>query len=85
MINTSKRLVNLENTKIAFTVVEKQKNVFSVSLRSISGYDVSHIASALGGGGHSQASGLEIREDFKDNLDKLIKLCKDEIEQVSNV
>ncbi len=78
-------LVNLENTKIAFTVVEKQKNVFSVSLRSISGYDVSHIASALGGGGHSQASGFEIREDFKDNLDKLIKLCKDEIEQVSNV
>lgn len=78
-------LVNLENTKIAFTIIEKQKNVFSVSLRSVVGYDVSRIASNFGGGGHTQASGLEIREDFKENLDKLIMLCKEEIAKVAYV
>ncbi len=78
-------LVDLENTKIAFTVVEKQKNIFSVSLRSVLGYNVSNIAASFCGGGHTQASGLEIRENFKENLDKLILLCKEEISKVSNV
>ena len=78
-------LVNIENTKIAFTVIEKQQNVFSVSLRSILGYDVSKIANYFDGGGHSQASGCEIRNDYKNKLQELITLCKEEIERKSNV
>ncbi len=74
-------LCNIEDTKIAFTMTEKQKNVFSVSLRSVMGYDVSHIATYFGGGGHTQASGCEISQNIKDNTQKLIDLCKDEIKR----
>ena len=74
-------LCNIEDTKIAFTMTEKQKNVFSVSIRSVMGYDVSHIATYFGGGGHTQASGCEISQNIKDNTQKLIDLCKDEIKR----
>ena len=73
------RLVNIENTKIAFVLLEKPNKVYSISLRSVFGYDVSHIAKQFGGGGHKQAAGGDIRENLDESIEKLVSLCKQEI------
>lgn len=78
-------LCNIEDTKIAFVMTEKQNGVFSVSLRSNVGYDVSNIATTFGGGGHTQASGCEISQDVEENTKRLINLCKKEIKGKNNV
>lgn len=51
-------LLNINDTLFAFVIKQKEKNVYSVSLRCKKGYDVSKIAKMFGGGGHIQASGL---------------------------
>ena len=51
-------LLNMSGVKIAFLIKQKQKNTFTVSLRSKQGYNVSKIAEKYGGGGHIQAAGL---------------------------
>ena len=79
------KLVNLENCKISFVISEKQKNLFSVSLRCLQGYDVSKVANKFGGGGHIQASGCEITGDFNDILKKVIQECKTAISEAENV
>ena len=68
-------LVNLEGTKIAFLIVEKQKNVYRINFRSIEGYDVSKIANKFNGGGHSQASGGSIIGKFKPSLKAVVDEC----------
>ena len=69
-------LINLEGTKIAFLIVEKQKNAYRINFRSIKGYNVSKVAQKFNGGGHIQASGGSFSGDFKKNLAKLIQECK---------
>ncbi len=50
-------LLNIDNNLFAFVIKQKEKNVYTVSLRCKEGYDVSSVAKIVDGGGHKQASG----------------------------
>ncbi len=69
------KLVNLEDTKIAFLMTEKQKSVYSINLRSLINYDVSKVAQKFNGGGHKQASGGEIRGKLEDCEKLIVEEC----------
>ena len=69
-------ITNIENTKIAFILTEKQKNVFSLSLRCVKEYDVSKVAKKFNGNGHKQSAGGEIRGNIENCLKKVIDECK---------
>lgn len=71
-------LLSLEGTKIAYLVKEKGKNAYSVSLRSLKGYDVSHIAQKFGGGGHIQAAGFYFGGKLKEFEKELLFECQKE-------
>ena len=71
-------LMSLEGTKIAYLIKEKAKNTYSVSLRSLKGYDVSKIAQKFGGGGHIQAAGFYIGGKLKDFEKQLLFECQKE-------
>ena len=69
------KLVNLEHTKIAFVMTEKQKSVFSISFRSLINYDVSKVAKIFKGGGHKQASGGEIKGKLEECEKMVVAEC----------
>lgn len=71
-INT---FANIENTKIAFILTEKQKNVFSISLRCLKDYDVSSVARKFGGNGHKQSAGAEIVGNVEDCVNLVLDEC----------
>ena len=52
------QLLSVEDAKIAVLFIEKENGKIDVGLRSRVGYDVSSIATRLGGGGHKQAAGV---------------------------
>ncbi len=56
--NLVNELLNINDNKFAFVIKQKEKNTYSVSLRSKLGYNVAEIALKFGGGGHEQASGF---------------------------
>lgn len=52
---------SVEGTDFGFVMVEIDRNHFSISFRSRTGFDVSPLAERLGGGGHAAAAGARIR------------------------
>lgn len=74
-------LLNYENTKIAFTMFEKQNKVYSLSFRCLKNYNVAEVASKLGGGGHNQAAGGKISGDEKECLQKVLNLVSEELKR----
>lgn len=54
------QLLSVDVAKIAVLLTEKDSGKIDVGLRSRTGFDVSTIARALGGGGHKQAAGALI-------------------------
>lgn len=77
-INT---LLNLEGTKVAVLLVEKQKNVFRLNFRCLKGYDVSIVANQFNGGGHTQASGGTFYGTLKEALSQVIKASKEAVKK----
>lgn len=73
-------LLNLEGTKISFTMIEIQKDFYSLSFRSLKDYNVANVASKFGGGGHPQAAGGRIGGDKDVCLNKVIDELKLEIQ-----
>ncbi len=65
-------LLNFENTKVSFVMTEKQNNIYSLSFRSIKGYNVAKVAQHFGGGGHAQACGAEIKGSVEKNVEKIL-------------
>ena len=53
-------IVQTKEADFCLIMVEKDRGVLSVSLRSRNSFDVSKIATALGGGGHKAAAGARI-------------------------
>lgn len=51
-------ILNLEDNLFSFVIKQKEKNTYTVSLRCKEGYDVAKVANAFGGGGHTQAAGM---------------------------
>ncbi len=55
----SRALVSIHNINYSFSLVEEEKGVFSLSLRSKDGYNVKEKAERFGGGGHICAAGAK--------------------------
>jgi len=74
---------NIGNTKFVFAVSQDNldKNLYNLSFRSCSGsgFIVRHIAEKLGGGGHNEASGAQVKCE---NIDEAIKLVKSAINEL---
>ncbi|MBQ7884893.1 MAG: bifunctional oligoribonuclease/PAP phosphatase NrnA [Clostridia bacterium] len=74
-------MLNTADNKIAFMVKQKDKNTYTVSLRSKEGYNVARVAEKFGGGGHKQASGFAFTGALIKNIDLIYKECLNEINQ----
>lgn len=77
----SSELNKLDKAKIAFSIVEKEKNMYYVSFRSKIGFPVREIAEKLGGGGHLYACASKIYDD-KINVNLLSKRVLKEIKTI---
>ena len=77
-------MLNTDDNKIAFVIKQKEKNTFTVSLRSKEGYNVAKIAEMLGGGGHIQAAGCAFIGAPVRHAEMIYKECLKEITQVDS-
>ena len=64
---------NIEGVEVSIFLREVEDNFFRVSLRSNDYVDVSEVASAFNGGGHSKAAGCDIHESLDVAIKKLVK------------
>jgi phosphoesterase RecJ-like protein len=72
---SSDMLKDIRGYDFCFTIIEKEKGIFTVSFRSQKGVDVSVFAEALGnGGGHKAAAGVVIRGESAKEVEEGI-LC----------
>lgn len=74
--NKIKSVVGVE---IAAALIEREPNLVKISFRSKDSerYDVSKLATTLGGGGHKAAAGAKIKLNIKDALDKVVNTVKE--------
>lgn len=78
----SSELLSYIGVNISCCMTQVEDNVFSCSIRSMIGYDVSKIANAFGGGGHVCASGCKIKaKTIEDAKNKFIKATKTYLKQ----
>ena len=77
-------MLNTDDNKIAFVIKQKEKNTFTVSLRSKQGYNVAKIAEIFGGGGHIQASGCAFTGAPVRHAEIIYKECLREINRVDS-
>ena len=73
---------NITGVIIGVTIKQAEDNIYRVSLRSRSPYDidVSHIAKEHGGGGHQRAAGFSYSGLLSDLKIEIIKFLKEEYE-----
>lgn len=69
-------ILSVEGVMVSCVITEKNLKTFSCSFRSVYGITVNKIASALGGGGHKQASGAVITGSIKEVKSKVIAQIK---------
>lgn len=67
----SSELLSYNGVNISCCMTQKEDNIFSCSLRSMEGYDVSIIAEAFNGGGHVCASGCKIKAKTMEEAKKM--------------
>ena len=77
-------LTGVEGNEIVAKIVEKEKGVYTIGLRSNQYANVCEIATKMGGGGHKMAAGCKIEGSYKDILETLIDLCKSELNNDRN-
>ena len=75
-------MLNTDDNKIAFVIKQKEKNTYTISLRSKEGYNVAKIAGILGGGGHTQAAGCAFSGAPVRHAEMIYKECLKEINKV---
>ena len=83
--NSSLGLVNLmadvEEAAIGAVLMEMNDGTVKVGFRCRPPYDVSGVATALGGGGHKLAAGCTIRGPLEQAEARVVQLCKEAIRQ----
>lgn len=68
----------LKDVEVAILFTEFPKNEIHVSFRSKNWFDVSRVASILGGGGHARAAGCSFKKaELEDVLNEVVSLTKD--------
>ncbi|MBO7527215.1 MAG: bifunctional oligoribonuclease/PAP phosphatase NrnA [Clostridia bacterium] len=82
--NIVNEILNNEDNKIAFAIKQKEKNVYTVSLRCKYEFDVSKIATRFGGGGHKQASGIMFVGSPQKHLKQILDACYEQIGIMNN-
>lgn len=70
---------NVSDSKITLAIKERGDKTYRIGLRSTDNYDVGKVASMFGGGGHVNASGCEIKGNFKKEFKKVLQECVREI------
>ena len=78
-------LLNIDNNKFAYIIKQKEKNTYTVSLRSKVGFNVAKIASKFGGGGHEQASGFSFVGSPTKYAKQIFDECLKQTEENYNV
>lgn len=67
----------INETDFSIFMIEEQKNTLSVGLRSRVNFDVSKIASELGGGGHKAAAGAKVEGvEFDEAVKKVLQVAR---------
>ncbi len=75
----STELRSVKGWFISASLIETKENYVEISLRSQNGekYDVSKLATALGGGGHKAAAGTTLRMSIKEAKEQLLKKAEE--------
>ncbi len=74
----SSELLNIEGVNMSCNIVEKEKGIFSLSFRSMTGYNVYEIAIGFNGGGHICSSGgTIIGGTGEEAFEKVVKAMRD--------
>ncbi len=74
----SNQLIKFDKVKIAFSIIEKEPNIYYVSFRSKEGFPMREVAERLGGGGHLYACACKLSET-KPNIHKIKNMVIKEI------
>lgn len=74
-------MLNIEDNIFAFAINQKDKNVYTVSIRCKSGYNACKIAEKYGGGGHMQAAGFSFVGAPVKHAKMLYNDCLNQIKQ----
>lgn len=72
----SNKIKSVKGTEIGVTLIESEKGKVKISLRSTK-YDISVIATALGGGGHKSAAGAILESTTEAAIEKVVKTIKE--------
>lgn len=72
----SNKIKSVKGTEIGVTLIESEKVKVKISLRSMK-YDISVIATALGGGGHKSAAGAIQESTTEAAIEKVVKTIKE--------
>lgn len=73
----------VEGTKFGIVMIEKEKKVLDVSLRSRNNFDVSKLGEILGGGGHKAAAGGRIIGfPFEEAVEKVLATAKEYVKNI---
>lgn len=75
----------INDTDFGMVMVEETKGTTTVSLRSRTGFDVSKIALALGGGGHNNAAGGKVSGlSFDEAVEKILRTAREVVDENRN-
>jgi len=68
----------VDGVDFSLIMVEQEKDIISISLRSRTGFDVSKIAQKLGGGGHVYAAGAKVKGvSYNKAVEKILKVINE--------
>lgn len=72
-------LIKAEEASIAVVFREKGDGAVEIGMRAVPGFDTSEVAVALGGGGHTLASGATVREPLATLVPRVVALLQDAV------
>lgn len=75
-ISSANFLQGIDGTDFGVLLTEEEENLMKGSLRSRTGFDVSKMAVALGGGGHKAAAGFTIKAEFDEAVKRVLETVK---------
>jgi len=71
----------VKGAKFGIVIIEKEKGIIGISLRSRKGFDVSELAVQLGGGGHPSAAAAIIEGSFNNTVEKILTTARDYVKK----
>lgn len=77
-VNLGKNILGIE---VSILIIEEEKGIYRVSIRSKNYLDVSQIAKKFGGGGHKYASGIRFKGNYEEIKEKIIAEIKNALKE----